>query len=398
MKILLHDYAGHPFQAQLSRALAARGHHVTHVYSNSNPTSPKGALRRLPTDPATLVFDTISLPRDVTKTSLYDRWRLERMYGRLLAEKTAQLAPDIVISANTPLDSLNALNRACQRLGKPWVFWLQDLIGQASVRILQTKLPVIGAFIGKYYSHTEARLLRSSGAVIGIAEEFRAEAVQAGVGPARYTTIPNWAPLDEITPAPKHNAWSEQQGLANKFVYLYSGTLGFKHNPKLFVTLAEALQNDPSACVVVNSEGPAADWLRDQVAVNGLTNLIVNPFQPYEAMSQVLGTADVLMSILEPEAGAFSIPSKVLSYHCAGRAMLLAIPDGNLAARIVNRERTGLVVDPGDPESFVAAALRLKSLPDECADMAVRARAYAEKTFNIDIITRQFEVVLANAS
>ncbi len=28
MKILVHDYAGHPFQVQLSRALAQRGHQV----------------------------------------------------------------------------------------------------------------------------------------------------------------------------------------------------------------------------------------------------------------------------------------------------------------------------------------------------------------------------------
>ena len=31
MRILIHDFAGHPFQMQLSRQLAARGHFVTHV-------------------------------------------------------------------------------------------------------------------------------------------------------------------------------------------------------------------------------------------------------------------------------------------------------------------------------------------------------------------------------
>ena len=30
MRLLLHDYSGHPFQAQLSRALAVRGHDVLH--------------------------------------------------------------------------------------------------------------------------------------------------------------------------------------------------------------------------------------------------------------------------------------------------------------------------------------------------------------------------------
>ena len=44
-RILVHDYAGHPFQVQLSRELAARGHSVLHVHSASVQT-PQGALVR----------------------------------------------------------------------------------------------------------------------------------------------------------------------------------------------------------------------------------------------------------------------------------------------------------------------------------------------------------------
>ena len=35
MKIIVHDYAGHPFQVQLSRRLASRGHEVLHLYCAS---------------------------------------------------------------------------------------------------------------------------------------------------------------------------------------------------------------------------------------------------------------------------------------------------------------------------------------------------------------------------
>ena len=33
MHIQVHDFSGHPFQAELSRELATRGHSVDHVYS-----------------------------------------------------------------------------------------------------------------------------------------------------------------------------------------------------------------------------------------------------------------------------------------------------------------------------------------------------------------------------
>jgi len=45
LKIVVHDYSGHPFQVELSRELARRGHTVHHCYSDSISTW-QGALRR----------------------------------------------------------------------------------------------------------------------------------------------------------------------------------------------------------------------------------------------------------------------------------------------------------------------------------------------------------------
>ena len=82
-------------------------------------------------------------------------------------------------------------------------------------------------------------------------------------------------------------------------VFLYSGTLGFKHNPGLLLALAKAFAEDRDVEVVVNSQGAPADWLRTQAAAAGLRNLRVNPFQPYEAMSDVLASADVLVMLVD---------------------------------------------------------------------------------------------------
>jgi len=94
--------------------------------------------------------------------------------------------------------------------------------------------------------------------------------------------------------------------------------------------------------VIVNSGRRAADWLKIQAQNEGLTQrLRVNGFQPFSRISDVLAAADVLVTILEPEAGIFSVPSKVLSNHCAGRAQLLAMPSDNLATKIVQECGSG---------------------------------------------------------
>jgi len=113
-----------------------------------------------------------------------------------------------------------------------------------------------------------------------------------------------------------------------------------------------------------------------------------------ERYAEVLGSADVLVAILEKEAGAFSVPSKVLSYLCAKRPLLLAVPKQNLAAKIVSSQRAGIVVEPDSVSAFVEGAKSLISSPALRKKMAENARSYAEVNFDIQAIGDQFEAML----
>jgi len=181
-------------------------------------------------------------------------------------------------------------------------------------------------------------------------------------------------------------------------VLLYSGTLGLKHNPQLLWRLAERLAADPQradACVVVCSQGVGADWLRARLAAEPLPTLRLLPFQPYARFSEVLGTARVVLALLEPDAGVFSVPSKVLSYMAAGRPILLAAPAINLASRTVAREHAGMVVEPDDEAGFVDAALALLDAPARAERLGAAGRAYAERAFDIETIADRFEALWA---
>lgn len=219
-----------------------------------------------------------------------------------------------------------------------------------------------------HYRRLEARLLREAAAVVSITDDFKPLLARWGVASGRVSTIENWAPLDELPPRPHNNDFAREHGLVGKTVFLYSGTLGLKHNPALLSELAMRLQDRNDCRVVVVSEGLGADFLAREKAAKSLGNLLLLPFQPFARLPDVLGSADIVIAILEPDAGVFSVPSKVLTYHCAGRALLAAMPGENLAARLIARERTGLVVDPRDGPAFLDAAQQL--LDDRAARAA----------------------------
>ena len=398
MRIYLHDYAGHPFQVQLARALVARGHVVCHGYSATNVT-PHGALARRADDAAGFEPDPIVVDRPVDKNArslrgFFHRRGAERLYGRRLVAHVEAFGPDVVLAANTPLDALGPLQAWCAAHGVRLVNWLQDLISLAAYRLLAKKLPGVGAVAGRHYLRVERRLLRRCDAVVMVTEDFRPILRDWGVPSRRLHVIENWAPLEEVPLRPKRNAWSEAHGLAEARVLLYSGTLGMKHNPALLLGLAERWQSDPGVRVVVVTEGAGADWLAERKVERGLGNLVLLPYQPFEALPDVLATADLLVAVLEPEAGVFSVPSKVLTYLCAGRPLLLAVPPMNLAARIVKRIGAGVVVPPTAPTAFVYEAARWLADDARRAEAGRRARAYAEVSFDIARITDRFEAIL----
>src|SRR5262245_48457071 len=108
MKILVHDYAGHPFQVDLSRELAVRGHKVSHAYFHGH-LGPKGKLERSPADPDRLSFTGVKLSRPYDKASFVRRRFDDVAYGKAVAKLVHSDKPDIVISGNTPTEAQSAI-------------------------------------------------------------------------------------------------------------------------------------------------------------------------------------------------------------------------------------------------------------------------------------------------
>lgn len=397
MRILLHDFGGYPFPIELSRELANRGHDVMHAYCGSIKTTPGGDHKGTPEDPKSLTVRPVLLREPLNKYSFFKRWRQENEYGRLIANVVTEFQPDVVVSANTPLDAQARLQKLCRSNSIPFVFWLQDILSIATDRLLRKKLSLPGALIGKHYLKMESRLLRQSDRVVLITEDFRPLMHQWNVNDDRMSVIENWAPLHQLPVVPKENDWSIENDLSDKSCVVYTGTLGMKHNPNLLLQLAIALKDRRDARVVVVSEGLGAKWLKEQCDEHGLKNLMIYGFGPFEQVPKVMGTADVLVAVLESDAGVFSVPSKVLAYLCAGKALSLAMPLENLASRIVQRHQAGRVVEPDDLAGFVQQTIQLLDEPNRRDDLGRSARLYAEKVFDIEKITDAFSADLEHA-
>jgi len=397
MRILIHDYCGHPFQVQLSRWLAAQGHDVLHIASLDIET-PQGALAPRADDAPTLTLDPITLGRKLNKYNVAARLLQERAYTNELSARARAFRPDVVLSGNAPPTIQRALLRTTHRRGGRFVFWLQDIYGIVFRDAVQKRIPLAGPLLAAAVDRLERSVLRASDAVVAITDDFVPLLTARGVARERIAVIQNWAPREEIPERPRDNAWASAQGLADKFVFLYSGTLGLKHNPELLAALAERFADRPEVRIVVISNGLGRQYLEAEKAKRGLDNLKLYDFLPFDTLPDALGSADVLITILEPFAGVLSVPSKVLSYICAGRALLGAMPPENLAARIIADHGLGLTMPPDDAQAFVTAARALADDPAVCTTHANACRSYADQCFEIERVGVAFLKVLGSPS
>ncbi len=388
MKLMLIDYAGYAFAADLSVELARRGWRVTHVYTSASG-SPQGEL----SSRAGVEFVDVEIGAN-PKADFIRRWSAEHRFGLAAAELVRNKKPQIVMAADTPLEALRRIAAACRRRRIPFVLWWQDILSDAMESILRRRFGAPGRGVACYYRGIEKRCLRDAAAVIAVSPHFVKRMEEWGVPTAHAGVIPNWAPVEHITPLNKDNRFTRRYGLVDSFVLLYSGTLGMKQNPQLIVDAAKYLATEKDVRLAVVSEGVAMPFLQQEKQKHRLDNLLLLPLQPYRELPEVLAGGDVHLVLLSPEAARFCVPSKVWASFCAARPLVAVLPEDNDAARVIREIGAGIVSANADGRSLAEAVLRLRNDPLLRQQMGAAGRRYAETFFRIEKAAERFESML----
>ena len=131
---------------------------------------------------------------------------------------------------------------------------------------------------------------------------------------------------------------------------------------------------------------------------------VSSPFGPYEALASKLGIRDAIEIIpdnfeelprqlagstmaLLPRKHCDGIPQKLLNYMAAGKGIVCS--EGS--AKLLEHERTGLVVRNGDVNAFAASIIRLAADPDYSNTLGAAARDYVERYYSWDQAAERLE-------
>jgi colanic acid biosynthesis glycosyl transferase WcaI len=402
MRVLLYSYNYYPepigiapLMTELAEGLVRRGHQVRVI--TGMPNYPQ---RQIYEGYRGKVYCTeerngVQIQRSYVwvkpRPSLFDRLLLD---GSFVTTSFVQALngwrPDVILLTVPPLPVCLPATLLGWLHNCPVVLNLQDILPEAAVHVGLLRNPLlIGAM-----QLLEKFAYRSAHTVSVIAEGFVDNLVGKGVPASKITCIPNWVDTSFIRPLPqKDNAFRQAYGLEDKFVVMYSGNIALTQGLETVVEAAVRLKHRPEIAVVIVGEAKALVTLQAYCDRCGATNVRLLPFQPREALPDMLAAADVGLIVQRRNVVSFNMPSKTQVLLASGRAIVAAVPSTGSAAKAIEKSRGGLLVEPENPEALANSLLALYEDPDKVAMLGKNGRQYAVDRYSFDQALNQYEAL-----
>jgi glycosyltransferase involved in cell wall biosynthesis len=277
----------------------------------------------------------------------------------------------VIAKTDPPLISI--LAAAASRIKRcTLINWQQDVFPEIASHLRANPLP----------ARLDARLrtlrdwsLRRARMNVLISGRMLAHFERRGIPRAQLCVIDNWADAEAIAPKPaRSSALRARLGLGDRFVVGYSGNLGRAHEFDTFLGAALALRADDAIVFLIIGGGAKMQPLQRAVTERGLTNFIFLPYQRREDLEDSLAAADAHLVSLLPALQGLIMPSKVFGILAAGRPLLYVGDAGCDIAHLLAEAGCGFCVPVQADAQLAAAIRRLRTEPEICAAMGVRAR------------------------
>jgi glycosyltransferase involved in cell wall biosynthesis len=208
----------------------------------------------------------------------------------------------------------------------------------------------------------------------------------------RIVYIPHWSPTELGCPSSfSENSLARQLGLQSQFVVQYSGNMGLLHDIDALVRAADLLREDQTIHFLFIGKGrrrAAAEQLARDLDLSNITWL---DFMPRERLQETLACCHAALISLREGMEGVAVPSKLYGILASGRAVLAQAPHESEIARVVEEERCGVVVEPGDVAGLANAIRSLASDPAQVEEMGARAFEAYQTKYTLKTAVAAFE-------
>ncbi len=312
-----------------------------------------------------------------------------KQFNRALSAKDI----DVIYLASTPpiQGVLGAVLSKIKRV--PFVYNLQDIFPDS---LVGTGLSHEGSLLWKIGRRIENYTYRHANRIIVISEDFKKNIMAKEVPEEKIVVIYNWVDQNAVVDIPRaQNKLFDVYGLdRGKFYLCYSGNIGLTQNMDMLLeVMGEVREEYPDIHLILVGDGAYKQQVEAVARRDGLTNVHLIPFQPYEDISYVFSLGDVGLVISKPGVGANSVPSKTWSIMSASRPVLASF-DENELKDIISDNKCGIFTKAGDKNAFKDSIISLYNDKSLCLDLGKNGRKFVMDHLTREVGTQRYVDVI----
>jgi colanic acid biosynthesis glycosyl transferase WcaI len=271
-----------------------------------------------------------------------------------------------------------------------FVLNVQDIYPDAAIHSGAIQNGLLIRLLSKF----ERWVYRHASKLLVIGDAFASNISSKGVESGKIHVVRNWIDLSHVVPDAKQNEFSRKHEIADKFVVLYSGTLGRVSGVEILVDVASALASDSEIIVVVIGDGAQKQQMIDKARNQKLSNMMFLPFQEGEVLSDLQASSDVSVLTMKRHQASSSIPSKVLGYMAASRPVVASVDQGSDIEALINDAGCGIVVNAEDTDAIADAIRDLKSDRQRALRLGANGRQFLEDNLQRDVCVAKIRKVI----
>jgi len=210
--------------------------------------------------------------------------------------------------------------------------------------------------------------------------EIRRTIISMGIPEKKVITLVNTVDIDLFRP---ENIDRTKLGFRNDdFIVIYVGSLTQVQNLKTVIEAANLIKKIPKIKIIMVGEGEDKDNLINETKHLNLRNIDFIDGQPTEKIIELINASNIgLISLSKNKFFSDNaLPTKTSEYLGCGKP-IVACAGLNLK-ELIEKNKVGLVVPPGDSKALAEAILKLYKNPKIVKKYSSNARQLATRQFS----------------
>ncbi len=383
--------AGGTRHIEFARRLAARGHRVTIITSSVSYLTGENKADQSAESKVEKYAENIEIRYCRTSSGMHKGFvpRLMAFFSFMASSFFTALGVkdvDLVWGTSPNLFQAWTAFRVSRWKHCPFLLEIRDMWPEFAIAMGALKNPALirmSQWLERFlYTHADRMIVNSPGFIPFINDICGKTA----------DLVPNGADADMFANAGDGRAFRERYGLGNDFVVMYSGAHGPANDLETVLKAAELLRDHAGIRFVFVGSGKDKTRLEQIKADRQLDNVLFVPPVAKDQIAAVMAAEDAGLAILKKlDMFKTTYPNKVFDIMACGDPVICQI-DG-VIREVVESNRAGVFVEPGDPQALADAVLKLSADPNECRKMGANGQRAIREKFSRDTAAEALERV-----